>query len=389
MPLMTNHLRQCAWLHVQFVRVVVCLSVALLTFDAQAKEFHVEGSDLLIGVGADAIAKSGAVTAGINSISSVYWNPAGLAELENHSVSLSTQINAKILPINFASIAFTNDWLDAWGLKSAIALSWIPRLHVKSSGAYSGEDIESIFLRFTLPSLPDTFSGDIESKTKDTRLTFAVMPKEDASWSLGLSVSKVDCVTFFCGVTAHEPDQYIISSTKATAYAFGIGAKYFASESSTYAFNLKDMDTTLDVDIKTEYQDGTVKHYEFNTAFPKDFTIGGLWMYQPNVALSLDYQTLFGHYGIYKMDFRILRAGLEYTKQSFAYRFGLAAPLKIEADKVSDYSEKLPFPIAPSVGVGWKDGDITIDAALYVQLVMSAQREKILPGLDISISSQF
>ena len=72
-----------------------------------AQSFDVEGSDLLLGVGSKAKALSGAVSAGTNDIYSVYWNPAGLAELTQKQVSLSGQLNAKIIPVKFAGVAIT------------------------------------------------------------------------------------------------------------------------------------------------------------------------------------------------------------------------------------------------------------------------------------------
>jgi len=323
--------------------LLVLFILFLCSASAHAKSFEAEGSDLLTGVGAEAIALSGAVVAETSSIYSLYWNPAGLAELEEDQLSFSKQTNAKIIPLNFAAIAFTTNWLSSFGLKSSLALSYIPRLHVKASGAYGDNDLKSIFLRFALPDLPGTFSGDIESKTKDNRVSFAIMPEFDAKWSMGFSIAKVDCKTFFCGVTANEPGKYKISSTKATAYAFNIGGKYYYNPDFTLAFNLKDVNTSLNVGIKTVYQDGTTKHSTFHTAFPKDLTLGAQWLYHSDLKLSFDYQTLFGKYGNYNMDIKVLRAGLEYSNQSFRYRAGLLAPLKLKAGNVSDFNDKLLF----------------------------------------------
>jgi len=370
---------------------ILLLLASLLLFspNTHAREFHVEGSDLLMGVGADAIGLSGAVAAGITGIHSVYWNPAGLAELDENELSLSRQLNSKILPLNFAGIALSPDWLQIKGFQSSIALSWIPRLHMQSTGAYSETDIESIFLRLTLPGLAGDFDGTIESKTKDNRLTWAIMPEDNPRWSAGVSISKVDCETFFCGVTAHKPGEYIITSTKATAYAFHVGGKYYYNEDFTFGFNFKDINTALDVGIKTEFEDGSETFDTYNVKFPQDITLGMQWQYNSSIKTSLDYQKVFGHYGSYNMDFHILRSGIEYTDKSFRYRFGLLAPLKLKTNQVADYSDSLLFPVAPSFGLGWRKGNLNVDLALYTQLIMSAQREALVPGLDISITHKF
>jgi len=373
------------------VTFILCLVAAIFLFPTshQAKEFHVEGSDLLMGVGANAIGLSGAVTAGITGIYSVYWNPAGLAESSRNEINASSQLNSKILPFNFAGIMLSPDWLQIEGYQSSIAFSWIPRLYMQAEGAYKESDIESIFLRFTLPGLPGDFDGKIKSKTKDFRFTWAIMPKENPLWSFGLSISRVDCQTFFCGVTAKQPGQYVTTSTKAKAFAFHLGGKYYLNEDTTLGFNFKDLNTSLDVGVQTDFQDGTSRYNTYEVKFPKDITVGVQWKYSDNISTSLDYQTLFGNYGRYSIDFKILRFGLEYTSNHMRYRYGLLAPLKLSADTVSDYRDSLLFPVAPSFGIGWHRGNLSVDAALYAQLIMSAQRKAVVPGIDLSISHHF
>lgn len=342
-----------------------------------------------MGVGAEAIGLGGAVCAGTKSLYSIYWNPAGLAELDENQLSISGQPNAKALPINFAGIALSGEWLRFGGLKSAIGFAWIPRLHVTASGAYTADDFESLFLRFALPDLPGSFSGNIRSKTKDFRLSWALMPENNPRWSLGLTIARIDCGTSFCGVKATDPGQYVTESTKATAYAVNVGGKYFYSKDLTFGFNLKDVNTKLDVAIKTTYQDGSVSNRIVKTAFPRDLTVGAFWQYSPNLNLSLDYQTQYGQYGTYKMNFQILRAGAEYLHKRFRYRFGMIAPVTLQASEIGDYRRKLPFPVMPTIGMGWNGQFVNVDAALYTQPVMSAQRNKAYLAVDISVTAKF
>lgn len=342
-----------------------------------------------MGVGAEAIALGGAVCAGTNSIYSIYWNPAGLAELEENQISLSGQLNAKILPVNFAGAAFPVSWLNFAGLKSTIALSWIPRLHVKSSGAYTSNDLESMFLRFAMPDLPGNFDGTIESKTKDYRLSWAITPISNPRWSLGLTVSRIECGTKFCGVTADDPGNYKIKSTNATAIAVNVGGKFFYSDDLVFGFNIKDISTTLNVGIVTINQNGSMEHQTVETSFPRDITIGMLWRYRPDLNLSLDLQSLYGSYGRYKVDFRIARSSIEYVRGPLHYRFGLIVPLMLKTDKIVDYKSKLPFPAGPTAGIGWQGKRFNVDMALYAQPLMSAQRKRLYPAVDISLTAKF
>jgi len=353
-----------------------------------AKNFHAEGSDLLMGVGAKAIGLGGAVCAGTKSPYSIYWNPAGLAEINESQISISGQPNAKFLPVNFAGVAFTGEWLHFAGMKSTIGFAWIPRLHVTASGSYAANDFESLFLRFAVPDLPG-FNGNIRSKTKDFRLSWALMPENDPQWSFGLTVARINCGTSFCGVKANNPGQYLTESTKATAYAVNVGGKYYYSKDLIFGFNLKDVDTKVDIGIKTTYPNGSVKNSIYKTAFPKDLTIGAFWRYSPDLNLSFDYQTMFGHYGTYKMNFHILRMGVEYMHRSFQYRLGMIAPMRLRAEGIVDYRNKMPVPVIPTMGIGFKGKLINIDAAIYAQPVMSAQRNKPVPALDISVTRKF
>ncbi len=81
------------------------LSVLILwsgSSSLHAREFSAEGSDLLIGVGATQIARAGAVVAADNGVYSLYWNPAGLADLK-HPMSLTTR---KITPAMDLSVGY-------------------------------------------------------------------------------------------------------------------------------------------------------------------------------------------------------------------------------------------------------------------------------------------
>ena len=342
-----------------------------------------------MGVGAKEIALAGAVTAGSDDIHSAYWNPAGLAEMETSEASLSGQPTGKLLPINFIGIGTTVDWLGFAGLKTGIAFSWIPRLYVKASGAFTSNEFESIFLRFALPDLPGNFDGTISSKTKDFRISWAIMPENDPGWSFGMSVTRIDCGTQFCGVRATNPGQYIIESTKATAYGVNIGGKLFINKDFTLGFNLKDIDTKLDIGIHTTYPNGTTTYSVYRVAYPRDLTFGAHWRYSSHLNLMADFQSLFGKFGSYKMNFRILRTGAEYLAGALRYRAGLLIPLKISADKVGDLGKKLPAPFLPTLGMGVTQPAFDFDLALYPQPVMSAQRKRLYPALDATLTGRF
>jgi len=369
--------------------LIVTLALLCASPAAHAKSFQAEGSDLLIGVGAEAIALGGAMSARTDNIYAAYWNPAGLTEIDGLELTVSRQLNAEILGNNFLALGISGDYLNFAGLKSTIAVGWIPRMHTHATGAYSSNDLESIFLRFALPGLPGDFDGTIESKTKDYRLSWAVAPEDDPRWSLGLTVMRVDCATSFCGVTANDPGNYIVTSTEAVAYGFNIGAKYYYSDRLTFGINLNDIDTSLDIEVDTTYQDGSTKHERYDANLPHNLSMGVLWNYSDSVSLSADAQAIFGDYGSYQLNFLTLRTGMEISNNSLHYRLGLITPITLDAENLSDLRDDLPVPFLPTAGIGWKSKHLDIDCALYAQPIMTYQRQSVQPALDLSMTFKF
>ncbi|MFH1764458.1 MAG: hypothetical protein ABIF09_09725 [Gemmatimonadota bacterium] len=358
-----------------------------MTFQA-ARTFKAEGSDLLMGVGGRAMALGGAVVAGTGDVYSTYWNPAGLVEADGVQLSAARQLNAELVDVNFAGLVLNPDRMKVAGMKAAVALSWITRLHVEADGHFGPEDLETVFLRFALPGLPDDFEGAIESKTRDYRLSLALSPVSDPRWSLGATVSRVDCRTDFCGVTADDPGNYKVASTDATTVAFNLGAKLKLNEKLSFGANLKDVDTRLHVEVTVTDQTGTSTE-SFVSRFPKDLTLGFLWKQESDLGLEVDYQTIFGDYGSSRLDFRMVRAGLEKIDDALSYRLGLLIPLRIESESTGDVRDEMPLPFSITLGAGWQTERLRLDLALYPHPVMSYGRERIYPAADLSIGYQF
>ncbi len=367
---------------------LILLFVLLFPFTANARTFKAEGSDLLIGVGAEQMALGGAAAATTDDIYSIFWNPAGLSELKESQFSISKQINSSLSPINFLALSLVSDRLNFFGLKTTLSFAWISRLHASATGAFKEDELESIFLRYALPGIPGNFDGEIESKTKDYRLSWALTPIHHPKWSFAFSVSRIECGTAFCGVTANDPGNVIISSSNATAFSFHFGAKYYYNDALTFGLNVEDIDTKLDVDITTTDKTGTTKT-TYVVPLPRDIAIGVMWQTSPEIKLSLDYQWLSGSYGEYEILFKVLRGGFSYKSDWLTYRAGLIAPLALESNKIENLKDKLPFPLVPTVGVGWVGDHFKLDFVLYLHPLMSHNRNKPYPTMDISVIYRF
>lgn len=352
----------------------------------QQRVFFGEGSDTMMGIGGRYIGLAGAGAAVSDDIYSLYFNPAGLAAIEGAEVSVARQVNSELLPANFAGAAIGFPLLERFGLSTVVAAGYIPRLHMYANGAFAADDLESVFLRYALPGMSGDFDGQITSKTKDYRVAVAFSPKASGRWALGLSIGKVDCATFFCGVTAEGADGFKIISTEATAYTINLGARYKVSNNISFGISVKDVNTTLDVEVEITDDNGT-RNAVFKSSFPTDLTLGALWNYNDTLDFAADYQTMFGQYGSYDIDVRMLRLGAEKRFGNISTRAGLVVPINISSSYLPEII--LPFPVAPTVGFGWNNDQLDVNIAIYGHPLMSYSQNRIYLASDISISYKF
>lgn len=359
----------------------------LLTFSATlcAQSFNAQGSDLLIGIGAKNIATASASTANTNDVYAIYYNPAGLSEIKSGQFAISTQVDAKLGYVNFLGIAYAFP-IESLNLKVAVALAYIPRLYIQSSGKYLEDDIESVFLRYTLPGLSPNFDGEIESKTNDYRFAVAFSELHNPSWSFGVSAGYVNCATTFAGVTLEDPTNFTYMSTVAKAIAFGVGAKYYVNKDLTLGLNMRNLDSKLTVQVDTTDDDGTTSK-SYDVDMPYDFSIGANWKYSEDLTFASDYQQVFGAYGDYEVDFKLLRFGTTINSDLLDYHLGLVVPITLSSSKAD--TPDLPFPMSPTAGMGWHNDSIDFSLAFYVHPIMSMHLNKPSPSLDLSMSYNF
>ena len=368
----------------------LALGIASIAFcpGLLAKSFEAEGSDLLMGVGAREIAMSGAVSAGIDNAYSMYWNPAGLSKLRKTEFSVSRSLRDQIDPVSFIGVAtpFKSNWFG--GLNNAIGIAWVPRFHAIANGRFEKDDIANIFLQFSVPEIPEGFDGTIDSKTRDTRLTFATSPVKHPQLSLGFSVAWVKCISNFCGTSLNDPENYQIATTDATAFALNIGLQYQLTKTLTLAANIKDINTKINVDTIVEDNNG-IRTENFSTAFPSDLTLAINWVTSKNIQVEIDYQKLSGNYGQSPIDFHLLRTGLEYSAKHVQYRIGTLTPLKLTSGITGNIMNDLPAPIAPTAGIGGKYKNLRLELAIFANPIMSYQSQSIYPTAEASLNAQF
>jgi hypothetical protein len=365
-----------------FIHIAI---IEFMALDIQSDSFIAQGSELLMGVGAKDIARSGASVARTSDIYSIFWNPAGLSEIKSGEMGLSSQMDGSLTPINFFGLAYAVA-IEKLGVKVAVAFAYIPRLYMEASGKYYEDDFESIFLRYTLPGLSGNFDGTIHSKTDEFKLAVALTPIRNPFWSIGASAGYVNCATTFAGVTMEDPSNFQNISTVATSISYGLGAKIYASDTLTFGVNVKNLDAELAVAVD-RVDDSGYAQKSYDVAFPLDITAGVDWEYSDDLDLAMDFQRVFGTYGDYTIDFQVLRFGSTFSQDTLDYHLGFIAPLKLESSKV--HNIELKSPIAPTAGLGWHNSYIDLSFAFYFHPIMTLHEGKPSPSLDLSVAYTF
>lgn len=352
---------------------------------AAPRSFQAEGVDTGAGIGPRWVAQGGVGVAVADDLYAIYTNPAGLVGVEGLALSISRQLNAKLHAYNFIGAAWRLPLPQDWGFKATVAGSFYPRIHARASGAYSESDFESLFLRFLLPGVAGTFDGDIDSKTKTHRFAIGVAPSAASAWSLGAYVDHIDCRSNFCGVHATS-NGFTTQSTGAKAYGYGLGLRYDLSPNLTAGLQLSDIRTRLTVNTITTDDAGT-RSKTTNAAFPRKVAAGLAWRYSGNTRLAADYEVTKGRYGDTEIDLQMLRLGVERKDQAWSYRAGVLVPVKIHSSDSGTLHT--PFPLSPTLGLGWQDGPFKLDFAVYTHAVMSMHKDKASPAADLSLSLVF
>ena len=186
--------------------------------------------------------------------------------------------------------------------------------------------------------------------------------------------------------TLEDPTNFIYASTVAKATSFGIGAKYFVNEDVTLGINLKNLDSQLTTVVETTDDNGNVVK-SYDVSVPYDYSAGLDWKYSEDINLAMDYQIVFGDYGSYDIDFQLLRFGTTIRTQILEYHLGVIAPIKLESSKLD--SIELPFPVLPTLGLGWHNEFVDLSLAFYIHPIMSLHIQEPSPSLDVSMSYYF
>ncbi len=352
---------------------------------SSAQFFEAEGSDLLMGVGPSQIAKGGAVVASVNDIYSIYWNPAGLSDINSTQIAVAGQLNRPLAHLSFAGAAFALPYLKALGFKATAGVAFIPRVYFKADGTFKSNELKTSFLRTALPGMSGGFTGKIDSETNDYRIGLGGYFEKLPSLKFGASLGRVKCHTLFSGYRS-DPADPIDMNVHADAWAADVGIIYKLNDNLSFGAVLKHINGELDVKTVTKHKYSSNKRH-FKAKFIKDLNIGVNYRLSEKWEFGLGYEMMYGKYSMNQFDFQLIRFYGAYHSGHYSYHLGLIAPLKIKTDTIKEF--KLPFPVMPTVGVDYSTGNLTIGSAFYVHPVMTFATKQIQAAVDLSVKYSF
>jgi len=361
--------------------VILCGPLA-----AQDRTFVAEGSDTVIGLGARHLAMGGTGTATADDPHAIYYNPARLALIDRPVLTFGRQLDAELRAFSFAGFALPLTFAENFGWHVTLAAGRYPRVHARSSGAFGEDDPESIFLRILLPGISGTYDGDIDSKTLVYKFAAGFRPMAHDRLSFGINVDWIDCRTNSCGVHAGS-DGVEEATVHARALSFGAGLDYRLTDRLTLAATVTDIDTTLRVDGVATDESGTTEK-TFEAKVPMRLNLEAAWQASDTLLLAAGYQLYSGEYGKEPLDVRTAHLGAEWHfAESWASRFGMVVPFEFR-NGAGDEIE-MPFPFAPTLGLGWKGGGLSADLALFAHPIMTFHEGAPVISAELSVSYSF
>ena len=151
---------------------------------------HLNGADLGIGIGARAISMGGAFTALCDDASAIFWNPAGLTQLNDNQMFLSSDYPKEF---SNAGIVYRPKLKTLKQYKLTFGASVVNHLHFQGdSGQEVWDDYAAHLLYLAMVDSSDDFSGKIHSQTMDVRFSLALAPLKSKQLLLGVNFKHID-----------------------------------------------------------------------------------------------------------------------------------------------------------------------------------------------------
>ena len=185
---LTNLLKQ-GFLHAVFALLFYSMIAEGIAW-AKVDFEYLNGSDIGLGIGARAIGMGGAFTAVADDASTIFWNPAGLAQIPDNQIFFSGDYPKEF---SSAGVIYHPNSKILKQFKFTFGISMVNHLRFQGdSGDEVWDDYAFHMLYLAMVDASDDFSGAIRSQTMDIRLSAALAPLKNSRFLLGFNFKHID-----------------------------------------------------------------------------------------------------------------------------------------------------------------------------------------------------
>ena len=267
------------------------------TMHAQTVIAKYAGEFMALGVGGRALGMGGAFVAVANDVTSGYYNPAGLANLNYPQFALMhSEQFGNLVNYDYGAVAipFQNDM--TFGLS---------------------------IMRLGVDGIPDTrnalydANGDGIIDIRDDRLDYSKITEfSNQDWAFYLTFAKRQSEDFYWGVNA-KIVRRDLAEFGATGIGFDVGAYYLPMENLSLGANLQDATTTL-IAWSTGRNELVSPTLKIGAAYKLTEFLGGYIMPALDFDIRFENRQFASNFNLGPVSFD-MHAGLEYTFKNLIY----------------------------------------------------------------------
>jgi len=280
---------------------VLLFSALLLigtSLQAQTKIAKYAGEFMALGVGGRALGMGGAFVGIANDVTTGYYNPAGLANINYPQIALMhAEQFGNLVNYDYGSVA-------------------IPFKEDMSFGVSA--------MRLGIDGIPDTRYARIDTDgngiiddNDQLRLDYNLITEfSNQDWAFYLTFAKRQTDDFFWGVNAKIIKRDLAEGS-ATGIGFDVGAYYIPMENLSVGANLQDATTTL-ISWSTGINELVSPTLKLGAAYKLTEFLGGYIMPALDFDVRFENRQFASNFNIGPVSFD-MHAGLEYTYQNLIY----------------------------------------------------------------------
>ena len=278
--------------------LLTTLLVLSSTLQAQTVIAKYAGEFMALGVGGRALGMGGAFVAVANDVTSGYYNPAGLANLNYPQLALMhSEQFGNLVNYDYGAVAipFQNDM--SFGLS-------IMRLGVDG-------------IPDTRDARIDTNGDGVINESDELRLNYGLITEfSNQDWAFYLTFAKRQTEDFYWGINA-KIIRRDLAEFSATGIGFDVGAYYTPLENLFVGANLQDATTTL-VAWSTGRNELVSPTLKVGAAYKVVEFLGGYIMPALDLDIRFENRQFASNFNVGPVSFD-MHAGLEYTFKELIY----------------------------------------------------------------------